>query len=517
MERKWWTLLAVCTATFMLLLDITIVNVALPAIERSLHATFSDLQWVIDAYALALATFVLTAGALADLFGRKRLFVIGIVLFTAASAACGLANDSLFLIVSRGIQGIGGAIMFATALALISQEFHGRERGTAFGIWGATIGAAVAIGPLVGGMLTSWLSWRWIFLVNIPIGIGAVFLSMAKLRESSDPEHSRLDPLGQVTLIGGLFCLILALIEGNKQGWTSGVIIGLFVGAFVLLALFIASQMRDRVTMIDLSLFGRPAFDGAQVTAFAISSSMFAMFLYLTLYMQNVLGLSPLETGVRFLPLSMVSFVAAPIAGRLSSRVPIRWLLGTGLALVSLSMWLMSGITTSSHWTTLLPGFLIGGIGIGMVNAPLAATAVSTVRVERAGMASGINNTFRQLGIATGIAALGAILASQVTDRAVSALSGVPGLSNVRHLANQLASGQAASAIASAPGDDRARIAEVARASFISGLNHILVVGTVVAAVGAVLAAVLVRPQDFVASGPPVAADPTRAELSAAD
>jgi len=513
-ERKWWTLLAVCTATFMLLLDITIVNVALPAIERSLHATFSDLQWVIDAYALALATFVLTAGALADLFGRKRLFVIGIVLFTAASAACGLANDSLFLIVSRGIQGIGGAIMFATALALISQEFHGRERGTAFGIWGATIGAAVAIGPLVGGMLTSWLSWRWIFLVNIPIGIGAVFLSLAKLRESSDPEHSRLDPLGQVTLIGGLFCLILALIEGNKQGWTSGVIIGLFVGAFVLLALFIASQMRDRVTMIDLSLFGRPAFDGAQVTAFAISSSMFAMFLYLTLYMQNVLGLSPLETGVRFLPLSMVSFVAAPIAGRLSSRVPIRWLLGTGLALVSLSMWLMSGITTSSHWTTLLPGFLVGGIGIGMVNAPLAATAVSTVRVERAGMASGINNTFRQLGIATGIAALGAIFATRVTDRVVA---GLAGLSNVHQLANQLASGQTASAIASAPATDRDRIAEVARASFISGLNHILVVGTVVAAVGAVLAAVLVRPQDFVASGPPVPAEPTRAELSAAD
>jgi predicted MFS family arabinose efflux permease len=220
--------------------------------------------------------------------------------------------------------------------------------------------------------------------------------------------------------------------------------------------------------------------------------------------MQNVLGLSPLQTGLRFLPLSVISFIAAPIAGRLSTRVPIRWLLGFGLALVALSLWSMSGIKTTDDWTTLLPGFLIGGVGIGMVNAPLASTAVSTVRVERAGMASGINNTFRQLGIATGIAALGAIFASRITDRVITGLSG---LANAHHLASQLASGEATNAIASAPADDRARIAEVARASFISGLNHILVIGALVAALGAVLAAVLVRPQDFVASGPPAGAD----------
>jgi EmrB/QacA subfamily drug resistance transporter len=499
MDRKWWTLLAVCTATFMLLLDITIVNVALPAIERALHASFSDLQWVVDAYALALATCVLTAGALADLFGRKRLFVTGIVLFTLASAACGLANDPLFLIVARGVQGIGGAIMFATALALLSQEFHGRERGTAFGIWGATIGAAVAIGPLAGGMLTSWLNWRWIFLVNIPIGVAAVLLSLAQLRESSDPSHSRLDPIGLVTLTGGLLCLILALIEGNRHGWTSALILGLFAGAVVLLALFIASQTRGGLTMIDLSLFRRPAFVGAQVTAFAISSSMFAMFLYLTLYLQNVLQLSPLQTGVRFLPLSVVSFFAAPLSGRLSAFLPVRLLLGFGLGLVALALWLMSGITTSSNWTTLLPGFIVGGVGIGMVNAPLASTAVSTVRVERAGMASGINNTFRQLGIATGIAALGAIFSSRVTDRVVVGLRGVRG---AHRIASQLASGQASNAMAAAPPSARARVGDLARASFVSGLNHILVIGAIVSAAGAVLAALLVRRRDFVASGP---------------
>ncbi|MCW2964683.1 MAG: transporter, partial [Actinomycetia bacterium] len=436
----------------MLLLDITIVNIALPAIQRALGASFSDLQWVVDAYALALATCVLTAGSLADLFGRKRLFLLGIALFTIASVACGLANDPLFLIVARGVQGIGGSMMFATALALLSQEFHGKERGTAFGIWGATIGAAVAIGPLAGGALTSGLSWRWIFLVNIPIGVAAVVLGARQLHESSDPEHSRLDPVGLVTLTGGLLCLILALIEGNQQGWTNGWIVGLLVAAAVLLALFIASQAIERTTMIDLALFKRPAFVGAQVTAFAISSSMFAMFLYLTLYLQNILGLSPIKTGLVFLPLSVVSFFAAPIAGRLSTRVPIRFLLGSGLALNAVALWLMSRVTTGSHWTVLLPGFLVGGVGIGLVNAPLASTAVSTVRQERAGMASGINNTFRQIGIATGIAALGAIFASKVSASAFSP-----------------------------------HASAAARASFVTGLHDILLVGAAVAAIGAVL------------------------------
>jgi EmrB/QacA subfamily drug resistance transporter len=448
----------------MLLLDITIVNVALPAIERALHASFSDLQWVVDAYALGLATCVLTAGALADLFGRKRLFLLGIALFTIASVACGLANDALFLIVARGVQGIGGAMMFATALALLSQEFHGKERGTAFGLWGATIGAAVAIGPLAGGVLTSWLSWRWIFLVNVPIGVLAVLLGLRQLRESSDPEHSRLDPLGLVTLTVGVFCLILALIEGNSHGWTSAFILSLLVAGAAMLAVFVASQTRDRATMIDLTLFRRPAFVGAQITAFAISSSMFAMFLYITLYLQNILGLSPLQTGLRFLPLSVISFFAAPLAGRLSGSVPIRWLLGFGLALNSLAMLLMSRVSSGSHWTVLLPGFLIGGVGIGLVNAPLATTAVSTVRVERAGMASGINNTFRQIGIATGIAALGAIFLSV-----------------------------AGSGARTGRGDP---------AAFVHGLHVILLVGTGVAAVGALLALVLVRQQDFVASRP---------------
>jgi EmrB/QacA subfamily drug resistance transporter len=508
----------------MLLLDITIVNVALPAIERALHASFSDLQWVVDAYALALATCVLTAGSLADLFGRKRLFITGIVLFTIASVACGLANDALFLIIARGVQGIGGAMMFATALALISQEFHGRERGTAFGIWGATIGAAVAVGPLAGGMLTSWLSWRWIFLVNIPIGIGAVVLAYRQLRESSDPEHSRLDPVGLVTLTAGLLCLILALIEGNRRGWSSGLILGLFAAAAVLLVVFVVSQARGETTMIDLALFKRPAFVGAQTTAFAISSSMFAMFLYLTLYLQNILGLSPLETGVRFLPLSIVSFFAAPIAGRLSARMPIRVLLGAGLALNAIALWLMSRVSSGSHWTVLLPGFLVGGIGIGMVNAPLASTAVSTVRVERAGMASGINNTFRQIGIATGIAALGSIFSRQVAAAVRPELAPKVPPQSLDGLTAALSGGQvdpaarAAQAAATQQGGASAgqqaydTIHSIGTAAVVDALNHITLIAMAVAFSAAALSFLLIRQQDFVVRGGPEVPDRGAAE-----
>jgi EmrB/QacA subfamily drug resistance transporter len=499
-DRKWWTLIAVCVAIFMLLLDITIVNVALPSIERSLDASFSDLQWVVDAYALALATCVLTAGSVADLVGRKRVFVAGIVVFTAASALCGAANDPLFLILARAAQGIGGAIMFATSLALLSQEFHGRERGTAFGIWGATTGAAVAIGPLAGGMLTSWLSWRWIFLVNVPIGIAEVFVSTAQLRESSDPEHGSIDASGLLTLTGGLFTLVLALIEGNGHGWTSAYIVALFAVAAVALITFVALQARRPQSMIDLALFRKPAFAGAQIAAFALSASMFSMFLYLTLYLQNILGYSPLQAGLRFLVVSGLAFATAPLAGKLSAYAPVRLLLGGGLGLIAAGLLLMHGLTPDSAWTALVAGFVVGGIGIGLTNPPLASTAISTVRQERAGMASGVNSTFRQVGIATGIAALGAVFQHQVATKIASSL---PGVANAHDLGRAVATGQAAAAFRSVPPGLRRQLGAAARAAFVSGLNEILLIGACVAAVGAVLALALVRRRDFVQRAAP--------------
>jgi EmrB/QacA subfamily drug resistance transporter len=389
--------------------------------------------------------------------------------------------------------------MFAVSLAIISQEFHGRERGTAFGIWGATVGMAVAIGPLVGGALTTYVGWRWIFFVNIPIGIACVAAGLRALNESRNETHGGFDLPGLVTLTGGLFALVLGLFRGTDWGWSSGRILGLFAGAVVLLATFAFIELRSSAPMFDFSLFKVPTFTGAQITAFVMSAGMFAQFLFIPLYVERVLGYSAVATGVRFLPLSLVSFVVAPIAGRLSARLPVRLLLGGGLAVIGVSLLLMWGVKAGSSWTTLLPGFIVAGIGIGLVNAPLAATAVSVVEPRRAGMASGINNTFRQIGIATGIAALGAIFQSRITSYLTAA--DVPHRL-VHPFAQAIASGSDR-----LPGHVVTTPSTVllAHSAFISGLNQILLVASFVLFAGAVLAFALVRRRDFVASGAAVA------------
>ena len=322
MERKWWTLIAVSVAIFMLLLDITVVNVALPDIQRSLHSSFSDLQWIVNAYSLTLAAFLLTAGAVADLVGRRRVFVIGLVVFTASSALCGLSTSPLMLNLARALQGTGGAMMFATSLALIAQAFRGKERGVAFGVFGGVIGAAVAIGPVVGGVITSGIGWEWIFFVNVPIGIAAVFLTLSQVSESRDPNAKGVDWIGLVTFSGSLFLLVFALIQGNEKGWGSTRILSFLIGSAVLFVVFLIAELRQQRPMLDLTLFRRPAFAGASIVAFCVSASMFSMFLYLTLYIQDVLGYDPLQAGLRFLPITLMTFVVAPISGKLSVACP---------------------------------------------------------------------------------------------------------------------------------------------------------------------------------------------------
>ncbi|HEX4760157.1 MAG TPA: DHA2 family efflux MFS transporter permease subunit [Thermoleophilaceae bacterium] len=476
MHRKWWTLLVVCVATFMLLLDITIVNVALPSIQKALHASFQDLQWVVDAYALTLAALLLTAGSLADLLGRKRVFLTGIAVFTVASLLCGLATEPLMLNLSRGLQGIGGAIMFACSLALLAQEFRGRERGTAYGIWGATIAAAAAVGPLVGGGLTEGLGWEYIFFINLPVGVIAIVLGAARLAESRDEDARGVDWAGLVTFSASLFLLVLALIRGNSVGWGSTQILAELVGAAVLFALFLLAEARQERPMFDLTLFGKPTFAGASLVAFALSASLFAMFLYITLYLQNILGYSPLQTGVRFLPVTGIGLVVAPIAGRLGARMSPRWFLGGGVALVGIGLFLMHGVTATSSWTELLPGLVIAGAGVGIANPTIAQVAIGVVPPARAGMASGINNTCRQVGIATGIAGLGAVFQHQVQAKAAQLHSRAP---------------------------------EAAHQAFASGLNTILIVGGVVAVVGAACGFLLVRRSDL-------AEDTAHAEATAA-
>jgi EmrB/QacA subfamily drug resistance transporter len=482
LERKWWALIAVCTAIFMLLLDITIVNVALPDMQEDLDASFSQLQWVIDAYALTLATCMLAAGSLADLLGRKRVFVTGLAFFTVTSLLCGVSTSAGLLIGARAAQGVGGAIMFATSLALLSQEFHGRERGTAFGIWGATVGAAVALGPLAGGILTTGLNWRWIFFINVPIGLAAIALSVARLHESKDPARARLDWLGLATLTGSLFLLVYALLEGNERGWSSAFIVTCLVVSLALGIAFVVAELVQSDPMLDVRLFAGRSFVGAQIAAFVLSASMFSLFLFLTLYLQNVLGYSALGAGLRFLPISLSSFVAAAISGKLTARLPARLLLSVGLSLVGASLLLMHGVTTDSAWTALLAGFIVAGIGIGATNPPLASTAVAVVPPERAGMASGTNNTFRQVGLATGIAALGALFQHEITSSLADTLNAEPPHGLVRAVASGVT-----------PGNVRG----AADAAFVSALNTVVLVAAVVAFVGAALVALLIRSRDL--------------------
>ena len=320
MARRWWTLAAVCTGVFMLLLDITIVNVALPDIERGFHASLSDLQWVIDAYALTLAAFLLTAGSLADLYGRRIVFAVGIAIFTLGSLACGLATSSLFLVIARAGQGVGGAIMFATSLALLAQSFHGKDRGVAFGAFGAITGVAIAVGPVLGGALTSGASWRWIFYVNIPIGALALLVTLLRVDESRDPNASRPDWVGFATFSVGLAALVFGLIRSNADGWGSATVVGSLAAAAVLLAAFVIAERVQSEPMLDLRLLRVPTFNGGLVAAWAISASIFSALTFLILYMQNILGLSAVDTGIRFLPLTGAIFLTAGIAGRLTTR-----------------------------------------------------------------------------------------------------------------------------------------------------------------------------------------------------
>ena len=496
--NRWWTLATVAIGTFMLLLDITIVNVALPAIQKDLGASFSDLQWVVDAYALTLASLLLVSGSIADIIGRRRVFVTGLVLFSAASLACGLATTPTFLTLARAVQGIGGAMLFATSLALLAHAFQGKERATAFGVWGATIGGAVAIGPLVGGVLTDSLGWEWIFFVNVPIGAAAAFFTVAKVDESKDPSPSGVDWVGAALFSAALFMFVFALIRGNDEGWGSTTIVVLFVEAALLLIAFVAVELRSERPMLDLTLFRKRAFTGASITAFALSAAMFSMFLYIVLYIQNILGYTPLEAGVRFLPLSLVSFFVAPIAGRLSARLPARALLGGGMVVVGVGLLLMNGISDGSDWTTLLAGFVVAGIGIGIVNPNLAQAAIAVVDPRRSGMASGINNTFRQVGIATGIAALGAIFQSRVQDKVAAGLSSTPLADHAGDIARGVTSGGGPEALSSVPAASRGMVEHAATHAFISGLNELFLIGAVIAFTAAVLTFALVRQSDFI-------------------
>jgi EmrB/QacA subfamily drug resistance transporter len=498
MDKKWWTLLAVCAGTFMLLLDVTIVVVALPEIQASLHAGFGDVEWVVDAYALTLASLLLTAGVLADRYGRRLLFGTGLAIFTAGSLLCGLAQSPGMLIASRGGQAAGGAVMFATSLALLGESFRGKDRGAAFGIWGAVTGAAVSLGPVLGGAITSGISWRGIFLVNVPIGVAAITVTWWRVEESRAPRPGRPDWAGFVLLTGALLGIVYGLIRASETSWSDNGVRGCLAAGGMLAAAFAVAEWRVRRPMFDLRLFRIPAFTGGLLAALAMNGSLFAMFLYLVLYLQDILGYSALETGLRLLVSTGALLIAAAIAGRLSERLPVRWLIGPGLLLTGSGLLLMHGISSASPWTHLIPGLAVAGLGAGLVNPPLASTAIGVVTPERSGMASGANTTFRQIGFAASIAALGSVFASTLQHDLSSALAPVrPLAASAPQIISLIRQGSTSHAITAAPPAYHGLLAAAIRSSFVTGINDLLLVTAIVALAGGTATLILIRARDF--------------------
>jgi EmrB/QacA subfamily drug resistance transporter len=423
------TLAVVCLATAMLMLDIAVVNTALPKIASDLDAGIGGIQWVVDAYTLALAAIVLTAGSIADRFGRRRLFVIGLVAFTAASLWCGAATSIVMLDTARAVQGLGAAVLFATSLALLAEAFpEWTERSKALAIYGATIGASFAVGPAVGGAITSYLGWRWVFYVNVPVGIATIAATYRWVRESRDPNARRVDWPGQAAVGGGLLLLVLGLLRGNEDGWGSPVILAELAAAGLLLAAFVAIESRVKEPMLPLGLFRNKEFAGAQVAVFSISASFFAIFLYTTLYLQKILDLSPIEAGLVYLPCTVLIFFVSAASASLLEKVSAGALIASGLGFVAIGLSLGLLATETSSWWMLVPSLMIGGLGTGLFNPAGAAVALGSVPPEQSGLASGVNDTFRQAGIAVGVALFGALIPASAALGNGSAESFVSGM-----------------------------------------------------------------------------------------
>lgn len=455
-NRKWWTLAAVAFGLFMIMLDNTVVNVALPSMQSSLHLKVSELEWVVTGYALTFGAFMLTGGKLADLFGRRLIFVVGLVVFTASSLACGLAGDATVLIAARVVQGLGAALMNPATLSIITVTFPPRQRGTAIGIWAGVSALALAIGPLVGGLISQRISWNWIFFINIPVGLLGIAAAYAFIDESRDSSHEQRPDLGGlVTSALGLFALSYALIEANTYGWTSGRILGAFAVGVVALVGFVLLELHQRLPMLDLSLFRNRMFAGANTVMLLVGLAMFGVFFYVSLYVQQVLGYSPTQAGASFLPWTVLIIVLAPLAGRLSDRVGPRPLVTTGMVVLTGSLVLFAGMGTHESFWGLLPAMLLGGVGMAAAMAPVTAAAMSSVRPDKAGVGSAVLNSMRQVGGSLGIAVMGAIVIAGISS---SARAGNP------H-----------------------------PVAFVNGFHHALEVAAVITLVGALLAALTLR------------------------
>jgi EmrB/QacA subfamily drug resistance transporter len=490
-RRRWWVLVAMVFGLFMPMLDNLVVNTALPTIQRELSSSVSGLQWIIDAYTLTFASFMLTGGALGDLFGRKKFFLAGLGVFVLGSLLCGLSSDINQLIAFRAVQGLGAAMLLPGTLSIITATFTGKERGAAIGIWAAMSGLAIAVGPLIGGWLVEHVSWESIFFVNVPIGLVGATLAWIVVRESRDPTKSRrLDPPGLVTGTAGLFFLVYGLIEGNERGWTDGLILVAFGLAVVLLVAFFVIESRREYPMLPLSFFRIPTFAASNVVAAAVFFALFGSTFFLSLYLQNVRGFSPIGAGVRLFPFTVMILLIAPVAGRLSDRFGSRWFMTFGTATLALGLLLMTRTQPdSSYVSVILPAMLVMGAGMASTMAPMTAAVMASVPVQRAGVASAATNTSRELGGVFGIALLGAVVTSSFKRSFLAKLLafGVPAATAHSIVDRAGTSGAASGATSGLPGGVPPQAIEAIRESF----THAMHVGLYVAAAFALLASVV--------------------------
>jgi EmrB/QacA subfamily drug resistance transporter len=475
--RIWGPLIAVCLGTFMLLIDVTICVVALPDMARALGASLTDLQWVLDGYALALAALLLAVGAAADIVGRRRVYVVGTVVFAAASLACGLAPGPGALVAARAVQGAGGAAMLAATLPLLGSVYEGKRRSVALGVWGAVSGAAAAIGPVLGGLLTEGPGWRWIFLVNLPVSVAAVWLSLAVVPESRQPRGRRIDWAGTVAFALLAGALTYGVVRAGEAGWTSRQPVAAFAVAAAALAAFVVVEQRAAHPMLDLSLFRTRSFLGVMVASVAFSATAFGVLPYTSIWLQTVLSLSPVRAGLVLLPLSIASFVVAGAGGRLLHGVPARLTIGLGLLLVGGGAFCQAVLDADASWPVLLLGLALVGVGVGLVAPAIAGAALASVPPSRAGMAGGAVNTFRQLGFALGVALFGTVLTSRMQDTLT------------RDVAHTLAGGGAGALHGHMP-------EQLLRAAFASGLNTALLGAGTAAVLAGALVLILVRRSD---------------------
>jgi EmrB/QacA subfamily drug resistance transporter len=451
-NRKWWTLAAVAVGLFMIMLDNTVVNVALPSIQKDLRIGTSELEWVVNAYALTFGVLLLTGGKLADLFGRRAIFIVGLVIFTGASLWCGVSGGAGSLIAARTVQGVGAALMNPATLSIITATFPPRQRGMAIGIWAGVSALALAIGPLVGGLLTEDISWGWIFFINIPVGVAGVLAARIFIDESRDTSREqRLDLPGLLSSAIGLFALTLALIETNNHAWGSTLVLSLFGLAAVALTVFVLLERYQRIPMLDLSLFRDRQFAGSNTVMFMVGLAMFGIFFFNSLFLQRVLGYGAIKTGATFLPMTVLIIFVAPIAGKIADRVGPRWLMGGGMVLLTGSLLLFATLDAHSTWWDIVPGLVVGGVGMAITMAPTTAAAMGSVPVDKAGVGSAVINSMRQVGGSLGIAIMGALVATTVSVKPFDpryATQFVPGYHRALHVGAAILLAGAAVAVA---------------------------------------------------------------------